>query len=159
MRWYCVLCFAASRLKNSTLRLLNASVTFTPSSRKTRSSGAGKKSATTLGFPKGSFVYLILELIDSFALSPIAGAKDANNAGSISKADSKNFAANYAKTEKAFFVHAMGRVLGDNTARIDKRKLRREEVDAVLELILVGLCSIPIEPGIGHMIILRANQT
>ena len=41
MRWYCVLCLRASFLKNSTLRLLNEMVTFTPSSRKTRSSGAG----------------------------------------------------------------------------------------------------------------------
>src|SRR5882672_8604007 len=71
MRWYWVLCFVASRLKNSTLRLLSARVTFTPSSRKTRSSGAGRKSGTTLGLPKGSSVYLVFALIDPFTLSPL----------------------------------------------------------------------------------------
>src|SRR2546426_10912739 len=64
MRWYWVRCFRASPLKNSTLRLLNAIVTFTPSSRETRSSGLGRKSGTTFRRPRGSFVYLIFLLID-----------------------------------------------------------------------------------------------
>src|SRR5258708_7489575 len=49
IRWYCVLCLRASVLKKSTLRLLNAIVTFTPSSRKTKSSGRGTKSGTSIG--------------------------------------------------------------------------------------------------------------
>src|SRR5438876_9424872 len=65
MRWYCVLCFRASFLKNSTLRLLKEIVTFTPSSRKTRSSGRGRKSGTTSRSPRGSSVYRIFSLIDS----------------------------------------------------------------------------------------------
>src|SRR5882762_951737 len=50
MRWYCVLCLRASVLKKSTLRLLNAMVTLTPSSLKTRSSGRGRKSGTAFCF-------------------------------------------------------------------------------------------------------------
>src|SRR6185503_4201576 len=72
MRWYCVLCFCASLLKNSTLRLLSAIVTLTPSSRKTKSSGLGRKSGTTFGSPRGSSVYLILSLIDSLSFAPVS---------------------------------------------------------------------------------------
>jgi len=64
MRWYCVLFFRAAALKNATLRLLKAIVTLMPSSRNTRSSGRGRKSGTTLIFPRGSFVYLIFAFID-----------------------------------------------------------------------------------------------
>src|SRR5205085_1677458 len=85
MRWYCVLCFAASRLKKSTLRLLRARVTFMPSSRNTRSSGAGRKSGTTLGLPKGSSVYLVFALIDPLSFAPIARAKDPNDIGAVRK--------------------------------------------------------------------------
>src|ERR1700682_6760619 len=87
MRWYWVLCFAASCLKKSTLRLLSARVIFTPSSRNTRSSGAGKKSGAPLGLPKGSSVYFIFALIELLSPPPIAGAKDANNVLSIGESD------------------------------------------------------------------------
>src|SRR6266568_9042234 len=91
MRWYCVLCFRASPLKNSTLRLLNASVTLTPSSRKTRSSGRGRKSRTTFTLPRGSSVYLILALIDCLTPSPVASAKDSNDILAIREADGQNY--------------------------------------------------------------------
>src|SRR5712691_4942818 len=87
MRWYCVLCFCASPLKNSTLRLLNAIVTLTPSSRKTRSAGRGRKSRTTFTLPSGSAVYLILAVIDCFTPSPVASAKDSNDILAIREAD------------------------------------------------------------------------
>ena len=73
MRWYCVLCLRASVLKKSTLRLLNAMVTLTPSSLKTRSSGRGRKSGTTLGFPRGSSVYLIFPLMGLCDLASCSG--------------------------------------------------------------------------------------
>src|SRR6266436_6109604 len=76
MRWYCVLCLRASFLKNSTLRLLREIVTFTPSSRNTRSSGFGRKSGTTLTSPRGWSEYLIFSLIDSFSFAPISCAVD-----------------------------------------------------------------------------------
>src|SRR2546429_5988921 len=49
-----------------------------PSSRKTRSSGRGRKSPTTFSLPSGSSVYLILALIDCLTPSPVTGAKDSN---------------------------------------------------------------------------------
>jgi len=94
MRWYCALWFAASRLRKSTLCLLSASVTFTPSSRKTRSSAGGRKCGTTLSLARGSSAHLIFVLIDAFALSPIAGSKYANDAGSIGDADRHDRSAN-----------------------------------------------------------------
>ena len=90
MRWYCVPCFAASRLKNSMLRFESAIVTFTPSSRKASSSGDGRKSATTFSSPSGSSVYLILSVINLLALSPIAGAKDSNDTLTIGEADGED---------------------------------------------------------------------
>src|SRR5436853_519728 len=74
----CVRCFAASNLKNSMLFLLNARVTFTPSSRKANSAGDGRKSCTTLTLPNGSSVYLILAFIDCPSSAPISGADDAH---------------------------------------------------------------------------------
>ena len=62
-------------------------VTFTPSSRNTRSSGRGKKSGTTLRSPMGSSVYLIFSLIDSFSFTPIAGSVDADYVLSVSEAN------------------------------------------------------------------------
>jgi hypothetical protein len=96
MRLYWVLCFAASRLKNSTLRLLRASVTFTPSSRNTRSSGCGRKFGTTLSLPSGSSVYLIFALINAFALSPVTGSEYSGHSGSTSEADGKDAASDIA---------------------------------------------------------------
>ena len=132
MRWYCVLCFAASLLKKSTLRLLSASVTFTPSSRKTRSLGGGRKSGTTLSLPSGSSVYLIFELIDAFALSPIAGSKYANDAGSICEADRHDRSADSAKAEEPCLGFAVLPVFGYHAAGIRERQLRLSEADTVL---------------------------
>src|SRR5207237_638294 len=87
MRWYWVRCFRASPLKNSTLLLLNAMVTFTPSSRKTRSSGRGRKSGTTLRSPRGSFVYLIFSLIDSLSFPPVAGPENPNDRVAVCEPD------------------------------------------------------------------------
>src|SRR6476469_1561738 len=64
MRWYCVWFFSACDLKNSTLRLLSAIVTFTPSSRKASWSGGGRKSRTTRTSPMGSLVYFVFVVID-----------------------------------------------------------------------------------------------
>ena len=90
MRWYCVLCFCASFLKNSTLRLLNAIVTLTPSSRKTRSSGRGKKSGTTSRSPRGSFEYRIFSLIDSLSFAPVSSSIDSDDVVAVGKSDGEN---------------------------------------------------------------------
>src|SRR5258705_8166324 len=123
MRWYCVLCFAASRLKNSTLRLLRARVTLMPSSRNTRSSGAGRKSGTTLGLPKGSSVYLIFALIDSLTFAPIARSKNPNDIGAVRKSCGEDAATHFAKAEVALFVRAVTSIQRYNAAWIGEGEL------------------------------------
>ena len=132
MRWYCVLCFAASRLKkSSTLRLLSASVTFTPSSRKARSSGGGRKSGTTLSSPRSSSVYLIFALLDA-ALSPIAGSKYTNDAGAISEADRHDRPADLAKAEEPCSRFAVLQVFRYCAAGIRERQPGLSKADTVL---------------------------
>src|SRR5712691_10278286 len=108
MRWYCVLCLRASFLKNSTLRLLKEMVTFTPSSRNTRSSERGRKSGMTLRFPRGSSVYLILSLIDSLSFTPITGSDDTDYVLTILEANRENSGANLPKTDVPLFVGTVG---------------------------------------------------
>src|SRR6187549_2729026 len=108
MRWYCVLCFCASLLKKSTLRLLSAIVTLTPSSRKTRSSGRGRKSGTTARSPRGSSVYRIFSLIDPFSFAPVSSPVDADDLGAVRKADRQDSATDLAKAVIAFLSRAVG---------------------------------------------------
>ena len=150
MRWYCVLCFCASLLKNSTLRLLSAIVTLTPSSRKTRSSGFGRKSGTTLGSPSGSSVYLILSFIDSLSFPPIAGSEDSDYIVTVSKPNSENPTVYPAETEVPQFLGTMGMVFSDDTPSVGKGDLRHRKGNSVLFLVLLVLLRIPIEPSLRH---------
>jgi hypothetical protein len=77
-------------------------------------------------------VYLIFALIELFTPSPIAGAKDANDAPPISEPDGKNATANRAKAEVALFAGAMRRVLSDNALRVSECKLRHRETNIML---------------------------
>jgi hypothetical protein len=124
MRWYCVPCFAASRLKNSMLRFESAIVTFTPSSRNANSSGDGRKSGMTFKSPRGSSVYLIFSVIDSLAPSPVTGTKDSNKAPPVSKANRENALSNLAKAVVPLFARAVREILGDYASRIRKSELR-----------------------------------
>jgi len=151
MRWYCVLCFCASRLKNSTLLLLRARVIFTPSSRMARSSGRGRKSAITRGLPIGSSVYLIFVVIDLLSSPPVAGTKNGYDAGAIGEANSQNAGIDTSKAEIASFARAVLDILGDYTARVGKCQLRGGEIDAVLEPIRAVLGRIPVKSDLGHM--------
>jgi hypothetical protein len=63
MRWYCVWRFAASDLKETTLRLLSASVTYTPTFRNANSAGDGKKSVMTSTSPMGSWVSIWMQAL------------------------------------------------------------------------------------------------
>jgi len=83
-------------------------VTFTPSSRKTRSSGRGKKSGTTLRFPRGSSVYLILSFIDSLSSSPIAGSVDTDYVLTIGEANRENSGTNLPETEIPLLARTVG---------------------------------------------------
>src|SRR5579859_3441813 len=150
MRWYCVLCFCASLLKNSTLRLVNAIVTLTPSSRKTRSSGRGRKSGTTFGSPSGSSVYLIFPLIDSPSFPPIAGSEDPDYIVTVGKPDGENPAVNPTKTVVAQLPGTMGVVLRDDTPAVDESNLRHRKGHPVLFPVLLVLLRIPIEPRLRH---------
>jgi len=44
----------------------------------------------TLGFPIGSFVYLIFPLIDDLSLAPVAGTKYANDAQAVSDSNGQH---------------------------------------------------------------------
>src|SRR5882672_10346281 len=150
MRWYCVLCLRASVLKKSTLRLLNAMVTSTPSSLKTRSSGRGRKSGTTLGFPRGSSVYLIFSLIYSLAFPPVAGAKNPNDIVAIGKPDRQDPAFDLAETVEPLFTGTVRPILGNDADGIGEGQLRLGEGHAVLCLVLLVLAGVPVEPGFRH---------
>ena len=150
MRWYCVLCLRASVLKKSTLRLLNAMVTLTPSSLKTRSSGRGRKSGTTLGFPRGSSVYLIFPLIYPLAFPPVSGAKDPNDIVAIGKPDRQDPAFDLAETGEPLFTGTVRPILGNDTDGIGEGPLRLGERHAVLCLVLLVLAGVPAEPGFHH---------
>src|SRR2546427_12822315 len=124
MRWYCVLCLRASFLKNSTLRLLKEIVTFTPSSRKTRSSGRGRKSGTTSRSPRGSSVYRIFSLIDSPSFLPVSSSVDADHLVAVSKAHGKDAASDLAEAVVPPFGRAVGKVLCDDAPSIGEGELR-----------------------------------
>src|ERR1700733_2101200 len=100
MRWYGTRRFLASRLKKSRLRRDSDSVTFTFSSRGTRSSGAGKKSSITRTRPISPAVYLtVLLLIDFLSFPPIPGAKYTNAPGAVCEAHRHHTAGHPAETK------------------------------------------------------------
>src|SRR6266850_464989 len=148
MRWYCVLCLRASFLKNSTLRLLREIVTFTPSSRNTRSSGFGRKSGTTLTSPRGSSVYLIFSLIDSFSFAPISCAVDTDNFLAVSEPHREDAGTHPPEAVVPLFARAVGHILRDNALRVSEGNLRHREGHTVLFLVLLILVRIPFEPGL-----------
>jgi hypothetical protein len=127
MRWYCVCCLAASRLKNSTLRLLRASVTLMLSSRTTSCSGAGRKSGTTLGSPIGSSVYLIFPVIDLLAFAPVTGADDPYYLVAEREPDAQYAFADLAEAEIARLIAAVCRVDRNDATSISEGKLGRRE--------------------------------
>src|SRR6266700_1564459 len=150
MRWYCVLCLRASVLKKSTLRLLNAMVTLTPSSLKTRSPGRGRKSGTTLGFPRCSSVYLIFSLIYPLAFPPVPGTKNSNDLVAIGKPDRQDPAFDLAETVEPLFTGTVRPVLGNDADGSGESQLRPGERHAVLCLVLLVLAGVPVEPGFRH---------
>src|SRR5712691_11253025 len=125
-------------------------VTLTPSSLKTRFSGRGRKSGTTLGFPRGSSVYLIFPLINPLAFPPVSGAEDPNDIVAIGKPDRQDPAFDLAETVEPLFTGTVGRILGDDADRIGEGQLRLGERHAVLCLVFLVLAGVPIEPGLRH---------
>ena len=97
-----------------TLRLLKEIVTFTPSSRKTRSSGRGRKSGTTSRSPWGSSVYRIFSLIDSLSFAPVSSTKDPDNSVTVCEAHSQDTSVHAAKTVIPLLFGAMFQVLGND---------------------------------------------
>lgn len=146
-----MLCFRASPLKNSTLRLLNAIVTLTPSSRKTRSSGRGRKSRTTLNLPSDSSVYLILALINCLTPSPVTSAKDSNDILAIREANRQYSAIDSTEAVVPLLPGTMREIFCDHAGRIRERKLRTREGDAMLPLVLLILVPVPLETNGCHL--------
>lgn len=106
------------------LDLLSEIVTFTVSSRRTSSSREGRKSGTTLSLPKGSSVYFVFPLINSFSSSPKSGANDSNNADSVCESDGQNPVGDFPETVIPLFRITMGNVFGDDTMCIEESILR-----------------------------------
>src|SRR5712691_4471255 len=125
-------------------------VTLTPSSLKTRSSGRGRKSATTLGFPRGSSVYLIFSLIYPLAFPPVTGAKNPNDIVAIGKPDRQDPAFDLAEAIEPFFTRTVRRILGNDADGIGEGQVRLDERHAVLCLVFLILAGVPIGPGFRH---------
>src|SRR5471030_1601040 len=115
IRWYCVPCFSASRLKNVTLCRLSAIVTLTPSSRNASSSGRGRKSSMILGRPIGSSVYLILALIELLSFSPVTRAKDPDDAATVGEPHGHHAAPNTPEAVQTSLRGTMRGVLRQET--------------------------------------------
>src|SRR5258708_38179992 len=125
-------------------------VTLTPSSLKTRSSGRGRKSGTTLGFPRGSSVYLIFPLIYPLAFPPVAGAKNPNDIVPVGEPDGQDPAFDLAEAVEPLFTGTVRPILGNDADGIGEGQLRLGERHAVLCLVFLVLAGIPIEPGFRH---------
>lgn len=158
MRWYCMFCRAASRLKNSMLALLSDSVTLTDSSLNASSAGEGRKSFTTLNGPIGSLVYLIFALIDSPTIPPVTGAEDSDDITSIREPDSHDALADHSEAEIAFLYVAVGKIFGDNAPGIRKRVLSFEERHSVFGDVVDIFRIIPFNMGPAHLSIVRRHQ-
>lgn len=130
-------------MKKSTLFLLKAKVTFTPSSLKASSPGDGKKSGTILILPIGSSVYFIFALINGLTLAPIAGAENADDIVSVCKSDSKDATVNYAKTVEALFAMTVLNIFCNYALWIGKSVLRLPEGYFVLFLVGFVLVFVP----------------
>jgi hypothetical protein len=140
----------ASRLKKSTLSLLNEIVTFTLSSFKTNNSGGGRKSLMIFFLPKGSFVYSILFFIDLSPFSPVSCPDNTDHALPISEPDRHDSVIDSADTIISFLRTAMGHILQDDALRIKKSVLSRRKRDAMLRLILRVFIFVPIEMAFYH---------
>jgi hypothetical protein len=87
----------------------------------------------TLGFPIGSFVYLIFALIDDLSLAPVAGTNNANDARPVSEPNGQNAVSDTPEAEVPLLLRAVRRVFSDYAARIGKGMLRQHERHAVLD--------------------------
>src|SRR5437879_3369429 len=126
-------------------------VTLTPSSRNTRSSGRGRKSGTTLGFPRGSSVYLIFSLIDSLSFTPIACTVNTDYIIAVGESNRDNAAADPAKAVVPPLARAMGQVFRDDTPWVGEGELRYCKGHPMFFLVLVVLARIPLEPRPRHL--------
>jgi hypothetical protein len=126
-------------------------VTYTVSSWKTSSSGAGRKSGTTLTGPIASSVYLIFALIDSFPSSPVASSKYSNHATAVCKPHSQYPASNSSEAVIPFLALAVGQVFSDNTVWISESVLGFSEGNPVFGLIQEILIGVPFEALLAHV--------
>lgn len=126
-------------------------VTFTVSSLKTSSSGAGRKSEMTFTGPISSSVYLIFAFIDSFPSPPVASSKYSNYTTAVCKTDSQYPAPNSSEAVIPFLALAVGQVFSDNTVWIAENVLGFREADPVFDLIEEILLGIPFEALPAHV--------
>ena len=151
MRWYCVLCFFASALKNSTLSLLSAMVTFTVSPEKASSSGDGRKSSTTSTGPTGSSVYLVFALINLFSLPPVTRSKYSDGSRSVSKPYGQDSTSIHTETIKPLLSFAMGKIFCDHPVWIRKCILGFSKANPVLYLVEPIFHRVPFKAVLSHI--------
>src|SRR5215510_11301509 len=106
-------------------------VTLTPSSRKTRSSGSGRKSRTILNRPRASLVYLILALIDCLPSSPKAGTKDSDDAAAEREANRQDAALDSPEAVVPHLAGAVGQILRDHPLRSSVHEVSESRFDVV----------------------------
>jgi len=95
-------------------------------------------------------VYLIFSLIDSLALSPVAGPEDPDHVLAVREADRQDPAFDPPEAVMALLLRAVGQVFRDHTLRIREGQLRLRERDSVLSLVRPILRRLPLEPGLWH---------
>jgi len=140
------------------LRFESAIVTFTPSSRKASSSGAGRKSGTTFSSPSGSSVYLIFPVIDPLASSPVTGTKDSNYTLTVREPNGENTVSNLAKAVIPLLAGTVREILGYHAPGIGKSKLCCGEGNPMFRLVFPVLVRVPIETGFGHVAMVSGDR-
>ena len=98
----------------------------------------------------GSLVYLIFALINCLALSPVTGAKYANNTAAIGKSDSENTTLDLAETKIAFFSFTVSEVFGYDTAGVGEGILCQRKLYSMFFLVFSILIFVPLKPCFLH---------
>jgi hypothetical protein len=97
---------------------------------------------------------LIFALINYLALSPVPGAKYANDTAPIGKPDSENAALYIAETKIAFFSFTVSEVFGYNTAGVNESVLCQRKRYSMFSLVFTVFIRVPLKPWFLHKMIL-----
>ena len=91
-------------------------------------------------------MYLILALIDSLALSPVARPEDSDHVVAVREADRQDSAVDPPEAVVTFLLRAVGQVFCNQTLGVREGELRFHERDPMLSLVRSILRRFPLEP-------------